>query len=462
MEEREVPEGWALARVGDYFSAWGGATPASDNPAFWDGHIPWISSKDIKQFRISSGTRYVTEFALQSTRFRLCPPGTVLVVVRSGVLAHSLPVAITDADVVINQDIKALSSPDRALNEWLVLAIRAHSQEILAQGRKDGTTVQSINSGDLASLGIAVPPLAEQRRIVAKLEETLAQATSARERLAKVPAILKRFRQSVLASACSGRLTEGWREENQPSADGWQLVQIAGDESEVPASWEVTTLDPSALLVTSGSRGWAQYYSDSGATFIRAQNINADVLDLEDVAFVRLPEGAEGRRTRVQDGDLLITITGANVTKSARVVGDPGEAYVSQHVGLVRFSDPSVAPFLFLWTISPGHGRAHLLDAAYGAGKPGLNLTNIREMPIALPTAEERQEIVRRAEALFAWADAVERRVEVARAQVNRLTQAVLAKAFRGELVPTEAELARREGREYEPASVLLERIKKD
>jgi type I restriction enzyme S subunit len=102
----------------------------------------------------------------------------------------------------------------------------------------------------------------------------------------------------------------------------------------------------------------------------------------------------------------------------------------------------------------------HLSDAAYGAGKPGLNLDNIREMLVALPPLDEQREIVRRVDALFALARAIERRVAVATARAERLQQAVLARAFRGELVPTEAELARREARGYEDAEALLARVR--
>jgi type I restriction enzyme S subunit len=156
---------------------------------------------------------------------------------------------------------------------------------------------------------------------------------------------------------------------------------------------------------------------------------------------------------------MQVTLTGANVTKSAMVPSSIGEAYVSPHVAMVRPVDTVTSPFLFLWIVSPEHGRAKLLADAYGAGKPGLNLDNIKEITVAMPPLLEQNEIARRVKALFKLADAIERRVAAATARADRLTQAILAKAFRGELVPTEAELARRESRPYEPASALLSRI---
>jgi type I restriction enzyme S subunit len=345
------------------------------------------------------------------------------------------------------------------------------------------TTIPGLNRDDLYAQEIPVAPITEQKRIVAKINELLTQVNAARDRLAKLPTILKRFRQSVLAAACSGRLTEDWR-------TGRKLEGIAGklladilskrtvrmreigsgaykaplqpDSSQlpdVPEEWAIASVDQLTYLVTSGSRGWGKYYSESGPLFIRAQDISTDNLVVGGVAHVQPPKNAEGSRTRVKCGDLLVTITGANVTKSARVDVDPGEAYVSQHVALVRPVDASVREFLYLWIISPQHGRAKLLEDAYGAGKPGLNLDNIRELIVALPPPEEQHEIVRRVEALFKLADAIEKRVEAATKRADKLTQAILGKAFRGDLVPTEAVLARAEGRDYETAQQLLERI---
>src|SRR5207244_1425435 len=110
------------------------------------------------------------------------------------ILAHTLPVAIADAEVVINQDLKAFYCSEQLVNEWFALTLRAKASEILATNRKDGTTVQSIRFEQLKELEFPIPPLAEQKRIIAKVEALLARVNAARECLAKVPAIIKRFR----------------------------------------------------------------------------------------------------------------------------------------------------------------------------------------------------------------------------------------------------------------------------
>jgi type I restriction enzyme, S subunit len=343
---------------------------------------------------------------------------------------------------------------------------------------ESSTAIPGLNREDAYNRIASIAPLPEQRRIVAKVEGLLAEVNRANARLTRVQAIIKRFRRSVLSAACSGELTREWREQH-PEESGKTLLKAirrtaeasvkrqrstgSGDYqlADVPDTWGIGRIGEMVTLVTSGSRGWAEFYSDQGPIFIRAQDINTDVLDLSEVAHVSLPRASEGSRTLVQPSDLLVTITGANVTKTALVEDDLGEAYVSQHVGLVRPAIAAVSPWLHSWLISPGHGRKQLLDAAYGAGKPGLNLDNLRDVAVAVPPLAEQHEIQTRVQSLLTLVTRIEERLAPVLRSVEALPRAILFKAFSGELVPTEAELARLEGRDYESASSLLERAKK-
>ncbi|WP_341706321.1 restriction endonuclease subunit S [Halopseudomonas sp.] len=299
------------------------------------------------------------------------------------------------------------------------------------------TAIPGLNRKDAYGLQLSLPPLAEQTRIAAKLDELLAQVDTLKARIDGIPALLKRFRQSVLAAAVSGRLTEEWRIKSSNYQD---------------VSWPNKKLSTCCSLVTSGSRGWADYYAKEGAIFVRSQDINTDELDLSNTAFVKLPQSSEGKRTKLEVQDILLTITGANVGKVARVQAAIPEAYVSQHVALIRLSDSNLAPFIELYLKDVGSGRKELTRLAYGGGKPGLNLSNIKNLMVPCPPIEEQTEIVRRVKQLFAFADQLEARVVAAQERIDKLTQSILAKAFRGELVPQDPN--------DEPASVLLERIK--
>lgn len=160
--------------------------------------------------------------------------------------------------------------------------------------------------------------------------------------------------------------------------------------------------------LTNGLRGWASLYAESGPLFIRAQNINTDELRLDDIAHVAVPESVEAQRTKVLNHDLLITITGANVTKTALVRNDIGDAYVSQHVGLVRPIMTDTSPYIYLWIVSPANGRRVLEKLAYGAGKPERRLSVAQEVEGIVAAGLHRAE---------------------------RLRQSILKQAFAGRLV---------------------------
>jgi type I restriction enzyme S subunit len=186
--------------------------------------------------------------------------------------------------------------------------------------------------------------------------------------------------------------------------------------------------------------------------FIRAQNLKTDRLELDDVAYVELPSATEGLRTRVSRDDILVTITGANVTRSAQVDLDLAEAYVNQHVGLVRLADPRLSDFVFLVVVCPTHGRKQLKAAAYGAGKPGLNLNDLASVLVPLPSLEEQCLITARVQEALSEAENAFAIIERARPQADTLGQSILKAAFEGRLVPQDPA--------DEPASALLARLR--
>ncbi len=220
-------------------------------------------------------------------------------------------------------------------------------------------------------------------------------------------------------------------------------------------------MDRITTRITSGSRDWSRYYGRGTATFIMAQNVRRGHLDLTFRQAVDPPENSRDRaRTQVQPGDLLVTIVGANTGDVCPVSLELPEHYVCQSVALMRPISSELTPYLNMYLNSDDHGRAQFNDFTYGAGRPHLSFEQLGSTVVALPPIAEQQEIAHRVEALFGLAQAAQARVAATAQRADQLGRAVLAKAFRGELVSTEAELARQENREYEPASALLERIR--
>ena len=457
----ELPEGWIECKTGDISQIVGGGTPDARKEENFstESGIPWLTPADLSGYEgiyISRGKRFLTKRGFESSSAKLMPKGAVLFSSRAPIGY----VAVAANEISTNQGFKSFVCSDAVLSEYLYFWLKYAKP--LAEELAAGTTFAEISGTNAAKIPMLLPPLREQRRIAETLEALLAEVEQCKGRMAKIPVLLKRFRQSVLAAACSGRLTADWREQNQYT-DAFEQ-NGAGQTPEnvdLPPSWDWILSSDAFEFVTSGSRGWAQYYADSGAMFLRVGNLNHEsiALDLRSIQHVCPPQNAEGVRTRVQRGDILISIT-ADVGMVAFVDHEIGEAYINQHVALARPHGDINRRYLAYFLAAKNGGQQQFLNLQRGATKVGLGLEDIRRIWIARPPLTEQEEIVRRIEALLALADRIETGYDEGKRRIDGLTQSILAKAFRGELVPTEAELAAREGRDYESAAQLLERIR--
>jgi len=438
-------------RVGDHFDSWGGITPSTLVDEYWNGSIPWISSKDVKQPRLSYGEDFITEKALNESRLRLCPTGSVLVVVRGGILAHTLPIAVTEAPVAINQDLKAFFSSNPTLNEWLALALRAYAPEILSSSRKDGTTVHSIRFADLKNWRIPVPPSTEQTRILDRVAELLQQVNAARARLERVPEILKRFRQAVLAAACSGRLTDDWREVQRVSQSSEVTVSSTGTESlpSLPIGWVWRPLKDlgtdGVSPVQTGPFGAQLHRSEfvtEGVPVVAVGNLTGTSFTRSALYYITQTKSEQLRRYNVFAGDVLFARSGATLGKVCVAPSYIRDWRMTGHILRLRIDQRILLSEVAFYALSAAPAvREQVSGNIRGVTRPGFNTSLLESISVPVPPTVEQREIVRRVEALFALADRIERRLAAASERADRLTQAVLSKALRGELVATEAEL---------------------
>lgn len=308
--------------------------------------------------------------------------------------------------------------------EYLWRFVRQKSFRESAQTVMSGAVGQQRVPADyLKDHLIPLPPLPEQRRIVAKMDGLTACTGRARNELDRIPTLISRYKQRFLEKIFDS----------------------------VTAAHSSSRLGDLSSFVTSGSRGWAQFYSDIGDLFVRVGNVmRADIkLDLSNVQHVTPPAGAEGRRTQLEPNDLLITIT-ADLGRVG-VYDDERTGYINQHVALARLIDPEQARYV-AWYLSSELGQAQLLRNTRGATKAGLGLDDIREVTVPIPTIQDQAKIVRSIDSTFASLNRLAAAHAAAAQLVPKLDAAILAKAFRGELVPQEPN--------DEPASVMLERIK--
>lgn len=209
----DIPGTWAFLSLSEIGEWRGGGTPSKANSAYWNGDIPWVSPKDMKVPRIRDTADHVTKAALKNSAAKLIPAKSVLIVTRSGILAHSFPVAVTDVDVTLNQDLKALIPAAGIDPDYVSWALNAFHRQILDQCAKYGTTVHSIEFPRLMNFKIPLAPTNEQLRIVGKIEELFSKIDEGERCLTTVSAIAERalglattLRHSILKKAFAGQL----------------------------------------------------------------------------------------------------------------------------------------------------------------------------------------------------------------------------------------------------------------
>lgn len=240
-------------------------------------------------------------------------------------------------------------------------------------------------SDELFRLEMLVPPVREQAAIVRFLSHVDRRIRSYIRAKQKLIKLVEEQKQAIIHRAVTRGLDPNVR--LNPSGVEW-----LGD---VPEHWEIRQVRRMASLVTSGSRGWAEFYSEQGDIFIQSGNLSRTMsLDLSRVQYVRPPLGAEGVRTVVRRDDVLICITGALTGNVALVdVELPQVAYVNQHVAIVRFNSRSTLPRFLAYSLHSELGKAQFKTSEYGGTKQGLGLDDIKSAYVPLPPIDEQRDV---------------------------------------------------------------------
>lgn len=261
------------------------------------------------------------------------------------------------------------------------------------------TTIPSLAKRDLLNIEMFVPTLSEQERIVSQIEELFSQLDKSVDTLKNIKQQLAVYRQSVLKEA---------------------FCNIIHKES----------IREMSSIVTSGSRGWAKYYSDHGAAFIRIGNLSRTKIDidLDNIQYVLLPENAEGTRSQLQPNDVLVSIT-ADLGSIGLVPNKIEDAYINQHIAMIRFKNNSQGKFM-AWYLRSEYGQKDLLKNKRGGGKLGLGLDDIRDTKVPVVSNEEADKIVTRIESQISVCNDVEAIVNTVLTQTEIMRQRIIKKAF--------------------------------
>jgi len=432
-----APDHWAWVSLNDIGVMSGGMTPSKAKATFWDGDVNWFSSKDIKTDELIESELKITREAAESTGLQIYPTGSLVMVARSGILKRTFPVSILRAAGTVNQDLKVLRPFVGGIERYIQIMLRGMTDFILKSLVKTGMTVQSLKYDEFEAQMFPLPPLAEQKRIVAKVDELMALCDRLKAQLQE-----REGQNAALARASLARFADAptlanlevlfHKSYSIPPADLRKSIltlAIQGDlssGSSDPVARSEVRMKEVCDLITDGEHATPQRVA-SGIPLATAKNVRDGFLDMSQTDYVAL-ETAEKcwKRCKPKDQDILMVCVGAT-TGRVCLVRNPPDMVLVRSVSLLRPNIQRIEPtFLDLFLRSPS-GQSQIWGGVRQNAQPCLYLGKMSEFTIQLPPIAEQRRTVEKVDELMALVDALETQLATARTIAEKLMEALVA-----------------------------------
>ncbi|MEQ3530737.1 restriction endonuclease subunit S [Pseudoalteromonas sp. XMcav11-Q] len=335
---------------------------------------------------------------------------------------------------------------------WLFSIVKSKKFISAISEETIGALYPACKTSDIRSYAAPLPPLKEQKRIVEKLDDVLAQVDAIKGRLDSIPAIIKRFRQSVLASAVSGKLTEEWRKETKYEKYDLKLSK-RNSSLNIPKNWAVKRIGDACKIISGNAFKSKELKDEGEVPVIKISNVQYGKFEVKNQQYLALSYLSNYESYSVKEDDLLMALTRPITNGSLKVCRYPEKSntgLLNQRVCKFEFNNEDEKDFYEL-LFQSSYFKEQVEDNLSETLQPNLSPKDLKQLIVYIPSTQEQKEIVRLVDEYFAFADTIEAQVNKARTRVDNLTQSILAKAFRGELVPQDDN--------DEPAEKLLERI---
>lgn len=416
---------WPLVPLRYLVTFLSGGTPDKGKSDFWTGGtIPWVSPKDMKVDRIDESEDHITEAALDGSATQLLPVGSVLVVVRGMILAHTLPVAVTTGPVTINQDIKALVCGSRVLPEFLHAVLAGQAEWLLSLADSSAHGTKKLETEILQRFEVPCPPLAVQHRVVTAMRDqamALDQLVAAKQRVLE---LLSEKRKAIVGAAVTRGLDP--KVKLRDSGVPWL--------GEIPAHWELWKVGHLAKVGNGSTpeRDKAAYWSEGFFPWLNRSVVNQNEVTSSDqhVTEVAL---RECHLPRLQPGTVLVAITGQGKTRGQAVVLLI-EATINQHMAFVA-PDPELVDTWFLrWSFYRAYEYLRSISDDAGGTKGALTCEDVASLRIPVPPLDEQRAIVEHIARETAQLDAVRAATERTIALLKERRSALMAAAVNGQL----------------------------
>ncbi len=464
--EKEVPKGWVETTLGESFKIERGGSPRpienyiTEN----DNGINWIKIGDTKNVN-----KYI-----HRTKEKIKPEGlkkSRMVYEDDFILSNSMSFGrpyIMKTNGCIHDGWLVIRKNEYVDNNFLYYLLTSNLVYRQFSELAKGSTVKNLNIQAVQKVKINIPPISVQLQIGKKLDQIFSNLEIAKKGLEKIPVLLKQFRQAVLTQAVTGKLTEEWRKgkefykfdiieieklrrelksefsekQGKKAFNYKNSIDIKFGENtkgidlifDLPVKWQWVTLDRVTWNVSDGPHFSPKYVSENeGKRFISMRNISTKGIEFNDCKYVSLSDHSEFiKRGMPEKGDILYTKGGS--TGIPCVVNDDKDFSYWVHVALIKPIRQVIDSFFLKYSLESQLCYKQSQAFTHGVGNQDLGLTRMINICFPLPPIEEQTEIVRRVEALFSKADAIEAQYKVLKEKIDDLPKAVLAKAFRGEL----------------------------
>ncbi len=391
----------------------GGGTPSKANPSYWEGGaIPWVSPKDMKTFEIVDSQDKITPQAVADSPVRVVPTGSILMVVRSGILAHTFPVAIAKTDVTLNQDMKAITPQKGIIPKFLAYQLISQTTDILKNCTKTGTTVASVETKLLQSLPVWIPDTSKQEVIVADLDKQLSRLAHTTSTLRAIQTKIKQARASILKAAVEGRLVE--------------------TEGEAP--W---ITKPLRDLISDPMRNGKSAKASPNGKGIRIATLTAVTANQFTVENTKIAEldPSEFNDLWMQPGDIFVQRSNAPelVGLSAMYSGKTNWAIFPDLMIRVRCSGEILPKWMLVNLQAPNTRRFFKENSKGSSGSmPKISQSVIGNALITCPPLQVQQASLEEADRRFAVLDRLEIAVRASLVRCGHLRQAIFKRAFGG------------------------------
>lgn len=416
----QVPEHWEVRRLKFLVTTLGGGTPNTSKPEYWDGEIPWVSPKDMKSIAIDDAEDHITELGLRDSASNLIPAQTVLVVMRSGILKHTIPVAISQVPVAINQDMKALFSENTLSAKYLYYFIEGLQKFLLPIWTKQGCTVESIETDYMVNTLFPVIDFSEQTAIAAFLDQKTAQIDALIQKKKELIARLGEQRIALITQA----VTKGLNPKVKLKDSGVEWL------GQVPEHWEVRrlkfacTCNDDVLSEDTEPDEIIEYVD------ISSVSLSSGITSVEEIEFDKAPSRA---RRKVKDGDTIISTVRTYLKAIAPIVAPSDQLIVSTGFAVIRPQSIAESRFTSYFLQSEVFIQSVVAHST-GVSYPAIAPSDLVCLILCLPPIDEQSAIAAFLDQKTAQIDALVRKAEEAVAKLEEYRMAVITAAVTGKV----------------------------